>query len=175
MLEALFGAGEHLNPLQMGSRALVTFFIALVLVRVAGMRTFGRKSAFDTIVGIMLGAVLARGVVGASPFVSSVVASAVVVVVHRILAQLCLKHTGLERLVKGEHRLLYRDGAIDEHAMTRSGLSRSDLREGVRQAANVDDIDEVAAAYIESNGEISAVKKSPAAKVPGAANEHRTR
>jgi uncharacterized membrane protein YcaP (DUF421 family) len=158
-LEALFGEGEHLNPLQMGVRALVMFFIALVLVRVAGMRTFGRKSAFDTIVGIMLGAILARGVVGASPFGSSVVASAVVVVVHRVLAQLCLKHAGLEKLLKGEHRLLCEDGVVDEQAMARSGLSHRDLLEGVRQSANVDAIDEVAAAYIESNGQISSVKK----------------
>src|SRR3954470_5966538 len=126
-VEALFGEGEHLGPVQMGLRALVLFFIALVLVRVAGMRSFGRRSAFDNIVGIMLGAVLARGVVGASPFGATVVASAVVVVVHRALAQLCLKNARLEKLLKGEHRQLCRDGALDEHAMIRSGLSRGDL------------------------------------------------
>lgn len=162
LLLALFGEGEHLSSVQMGLRALVTFFIALLLIRVAGMRTFGRRSAFDTIVGIMLGAVLARGVVGASPFGATVVASAVVVVVHRALAQICLKNPRLERLLKGEHRLLCRDGALDEHAMIRSGLSRGDLVEGLRQAANVETIEEVAAAYIESNGQISAVKKEPA-------------
>jgi uncharacterized membrane protein YcaP (DUF421 family) len=161
-LEALFGRGEHLNALQMGVRALVTFFIALALVRVAGMRTFGRRSAFDTIVGMMLGAVLARGVVGASPFGATVVASAVVVLVHRALAQLCRAHAGLERLIKGEHRLLCREGAVDERTMARSGLTRSDLLEGVRQAANVGAIEEVAAIYIESNGQISAVKNRPA-------------
>jgi uncharacterized membrane protein YcaP (DUF421 family) len=160
LLEALFGRGDHLSPLQMGVRALLTFFVALALVRVAGMRTFGRGSAFDRIVGIMLGAVLARGVVGASPYGATVVASAVIVVVHRVLAHVCLKHAGLERLLKGEHRLLYRDGVVDEHAMTRSGISRSDLLEGVRQSANVDSIEGIAAAYIESNGQITAVKKN---------------
>jgi uncharacterized membrane protein YcaP (DUF421 family) len=49
LLQTLFGEGEHLNPVQMGLRALVTFFVALLLIRVAGMRTFGRRSAFDTI------------------------------------------------------------------------------------------------------------------------------
>ncbi len=159
LLEVLFGRGEHLNSLQMGMRALVTFFIALLLVRVAGMRTFGLRSAFDNIVGIMLGAVLARGVVGASPFGATMVASAVIVVVHRVLALVCLKHAGLERVIKGEHRRLCRDGVVDEHTMARSGISRGDLLEGVRQSANIDSIDEIAAAYIESNGQISAVKK----------------
>lgn len=80
--------------------------------------------------------------------------------VHRALAQLCLKRRGLEEFIKGEHCLLCRDGSIDERAMARSGLSRCDLLEGVRQSANVDSADEVVAVYIESNGQISAVKRT---------------
>lgn len=158
MLDALFGHGEHLSPLQMGARATVMFFIALALVRLAGMRSFGGKSAFDRIVVIMLGAVLARGVVGASPFLSAVAAGGAMVVVHRALAHLCRAFPGLEKAIKGEHRTLYRDGVIDEAAMRRSGLTRSDLLEGVRHAANVESLDEVIAVYIESSGEISAIK-----------------
>ena len=138
---------------------MVMFFIALVLVRVAGMRTFGRRSAFDHIVVIMLGAVLARGVVGASPFGSTVAAGVAIVVVHRILAQLCRVAPWMERYLKGEHRVLYRDGVIDEHAMARSGLTGYDLIEGVRHSAQVDSLRDIEAAYIESNGEISAVKR----------------
>jgi uncharacterized membrane protein YcaP (DUF421 family) len=158
---SVFGEGERLGALQMSARAMVMFFIALVLVRVAGMRTFGRRSAFDHIVVIMLGAVLARGVVGASPFGSTVAAGVAIVVVHRILAQLCRVAPWLERYLKGEHRVLYRDGVIDESAMARSGLTGYDLIEGVRHSAQVDSLGDIAAAYIESNGEISAVKRPP--------------
>ncbi|MGI8582874.1 MAG: hypothetical protein ACR2KX_11780 [Chitinophagaceae bacterium] len=45
----LFGEGKDLNALQMGDRAFVMFFITLFLIRLAGMRAFGQKSAFDTI------------------------------------------------------------------------------------------------------------------------------
>jgi len=158
---SVFGEGESLGAWQMSARAMVMFFIALALVRVAGMRTFGRRSAFDHIVVIMLGAILARGVVGASPYGSTVAAGVAIVVVHRILAQLCRVAPWLERYLKGEHRVLYRGGVIDERAMARSGLTGYDLIEGVRHSANVDSLDEIAAAYIESNGEISAVKRPP--------------
>jgi len=63
--EQLFGAGRELDALQMSARAFVLFFLMLVLVRVAGRRAFGRKSSFDTIIVITLGALLSRVVVGA--------------------------------------------------------------------------------------------------------------
>jgi uncharacterized membrane protein YcaP (DUF421 family) len=61
----LFGRGEDLTALQMSVRSFIMFFIALALIRIGGMRIFGKKTAFDNILVIMLGAVLARGVVGA--------------------------------------------------------------------------------------------------------------
>lgn len=165
-MPTIFGQGESLGPLQMGCRGAVMFFVALGLVRLAGMRSFGAKSAFDRTVVIMLGAVLARGVVGASPFTSAVAGGAAIVVVHRLLAHLCRHSPRLEKLIKGEHRLLYRDGVVDERAMSRSGLTRADLQEGVRHSAQVGSLDEVAAVYIESSGELSAVKRAPARGSP---------
>ncbi|MBV9962879.1 MAG: hypothetical protein JO072_11595, partial [Parafilimonas sp.] len=63
-----FGEGEHLNVLQMSVRTFFTFILLMLLIRLAGMRTFAKRSAFDNIIVILLGAVLARGVVGASPY-----------------------------------------------------------------------------------------------------------
>jgi uncharacterized membrane protein YcaP (DUF421 family) len=68
ILQTLVGEGEKLTVLQMSVRAFVMFIITLVLIRFAGLRTFAKQSSFDNIIVIMLGAVLARGVVGASPF-----------------------------------------------------------------------------------------------------------
>lgn len=67
MIEAILGSGEHLDPLQMATRALLLFFIALLLIRIGGLRIIGKKSGFDLAIVIMMGAVLARGIVGASP------------------------------------------------------------------------------------------------------------
>ena len=60
-INELFGNGQNLTALQMGVRAFIMFFIALALIRIGGMRIFGKKTAFDNILVIMLGAVLARG------------------------------------------------------------------------------------------------------------------
>ena len=158
-LTELFGSGEHLTPLQMGARAFVMFFITLVLIRVGGMRIFGKRTAFDNILVIMLGAILARGVVGASPFFSTVMAGFVMVVIHKILALLALKYVWVGKIVKGIHRSLYKDGKLNGRNMTISSISRDDIMEGVRMQINSDTLDDVKEAYIEKNGHVSIVRK----------------
>src|SRR5690606_35119085 len=111
---AIFGNGENLGPLQMALRSFVMFFITLTLIRFGGMRIFGKKTAFDTIIIIMLGAVLARGVVGASPFFSTVAAAAMMVAIHKVLALLAMRFIWVGKIVKGIHRTLYENGEMDE-------------------------------------------------------------
>jgi len=155
----LFGRGEDLTALQMSVRSFIMFFIALALIRIGGMRIFGKKTAFDNILVIMLGAVLARGVVGASPFFSAVAAAAVMVVVHKILAFLAMKHVWVGMIVKGYRRSLYKNGQFNMKNMRITSISKDDLMEGVRLEINSSDLDGVKEVYIEKNGQISVVKK----------------
>jgi uncharacterized membrane protein YcaP (DUF421 family) len=155
----LFGSGESLTPLQMGVRALVMFFVTLALIRIGGMRIFGERSAFDNILVIMLGAVLARGVVGASPFLSTIAASAVMVVIHRLLALLAMRYIWIGKIVKGIHRSLYKDGQLQIKNMEMATISKDDIMEGVRMQINSATLENVKEVYIEKNGQVSVVKK----------------
>jgi uncharacterized membrane protein YcaP (DUF421 family) len=158
-INELFGSGENLTPLQMGVRAFIMFFITLALIRLGGMRIFGKKTAFDNVLVIMLGAVLARGVVGASPFLSTIAASAVMVIIHKILALLAMKHVWIGKIVKGIHRSLYKDGEMNQRNMRAATISKDDLMEGVRLEINSDSLDDVKEALIEKNGQVSVIKK----------------
>src|SRR6476620_3419340 len=109
LINTLFGEGKDLNTLQMASRAFVLFFITLILIRLAGMRTFGIKSAFDNCVIIMLGAVLSRAITGASAFIPTIVASVVLVAVHKILALLSVNNKTISHLVKGKPISIYKE------------------------------------------------------------------
>ena len=159
-INEIFGSGENLAPLQMAARAFVMFFIALLLIRVAGMRIFGIKTAFDNILVIMLGAILSRGVVGASPFLSTIAAATAMILIHKILAWLAMKHSWVGKIVKGYRHSLYHDGEISEKNLRRTSISKDDLMEGVRLEINKNSLDEVEQIFIEKTGEISVIKKT---------------
>lgn len=157
MLETLFGHGNDLDALQICTRAAVLFMAALVLIRIAGMRAFGRKSSFDSTITIMLGAVLSRPVVGASPFWPTLAGCAVLVVLHRLVGMATARSRRFERIVKGSSRVVYRNGRDDHAEMMRCGISPADLDEVCRRHALVADRSGVYEIVMESSGELSVV------------------
>ena len=155
----IFGSGEDLSPMQMAARAFVMFFIALLLIRLAGMRVFGIRTAFDNILVIMLGAILSRGVAGSSPFFSAVAAAAAMIIVHKVLALLAMKYTWIGKIVKGYRRSLYHNGEMREENPQKTFISKDDLMEGVRLEIHKNSLDDVEQIFVEKTGEISVVKK----------------
>jgi len=158
-IQFLFGEGEKLDILQMSMRALVMFLIMLILIRFAGRRAFAKKSSFDNIIVIMLGAVLARGVVGASPFWSTVAASIIMIILHRIVAWLSVKNNFVERLVKGNAILLFQKEKIVNKNLTKTGISKKDLHESLRLETKKDTLEDIDTAFLETNGRISFILK----------------
>lgn len=159
-MHTFFGEGKELDTLQMGTRAFIMFFITLLLIRVAGMRLFGQKSAFDMIIVIMLGAILSRAVTGASPFWSTVAAGSVLAVIHRLLALLSVYNDSVGSVVKGKKILLYKDDSIIEANMRKCLVSYKDLQEEVRLLLNETTMKNVSEIYRERSGKISIIIKN---------------
>ncbi|MCJ8211284.1 DUF421 domain-containing protein [Mucilaginibacter sp. RS28] len=169
-LHQLFGEGKDLNVLQMCSRAFVVFFIALLLVRISGRRTFGKRTAFDNTLAIILGAVLSRAIVGASPFVPTIVASSLLVVIHRGLGLISINNNTISKLLKGTQITLFEDGLINKHNLNRSLLSEKDLMADVRAKAGTNNLSEIDQIYMETNGEVTVIKKDKSTTSPGSAD-----
>jgi len=155
----IIGVGKELTVLQMAIRAIIIFLIALVLIRFSGRRTFGILSPFDNVICVLLGAILSRAVTGASPFIATIIATCVIVVLHRLFAWIALYSDGFGRLIKGDAKIIYKDGKIIRSNMKKFFISDKDLIEGIRLQGNVESLDEIESAYIERDGKISVIKK----------------
>jgi uncharacterized membrane protein YcaP (DUF421 family) len=81
---------RDLIVLQMGLRAAVVFIVTILMVRLAKKRFMGRATAFDVILGIMIGSIVSRAVTGNAPFLPALVASAVLLVMHWLFSAIAL-------------------------------------------------------------------------------------
>jgi uncharacterized membrane protein YcaP (DUF421 family) len=166
LLVDIFGTGDSLSILQMSCRACAAFLYTLILIRIAGRRSFGLRAPFDNIILILLGAILGRAVVGASAFVPTLIAGLVICVLHRLLAKAVLIFPALDQLLNGSKIPLYQHGKIIPHNLKRSLVNVEDLHEELRLRVLVDSFEGIEAIYMERNGEISAVVKTKAATFP---------
>jgi uncharacterized membrane protein YcaP (DUF421 family) len=150
-------AGQDLSGTQMGLRAAVVYLAWLAAVRFADKRLLGKFSPFDLVLAVILGAVLGRAINGSSPFFETMGAGAVLVGMHWVFAIFSARSHGFGKLVKGEERLIVWNGEIRRGEMRKHNLSEHDLMEMLRLNGNIADPADVAAAYLERNGEISVI------------------
>ncbi|MEL6064180.1 MULTISPECIES: DUF421 domain-containing protein [unclassified Methylobacterium] len=156
-LETLFGTAPHLTAWQECARAVLIFAYGLLLMRVSGRRTFGKWSALDIVVSIMLGSSLSRALTGNAPLLGTMAASAVLVLLHGLLAQAAARSTRLARIIEGTAITLSRDGRLDERARLHQSVSAADLAEALRQTG-VADVGETAGIILEPSGKITVRK-----------------
>lgn len=147
----------HINAAQACFRAVVVYGLALVIIRCGHRRMFGRASVFDTIVGVILGSTLSRAINGSAPFWPSITASATLVVVHWILAAATFHSKTLGSWIKGEDRLLIKDGETKPEALRRSHISDDDLCEELRLLGKLKDPAQVQEARLERSGQLSVI------------------
>jgi uncharacterized membrane protein YcaP (DUF421 family) len=150
--------------LQMGLRAAIVYVVTVLMVRLAKKRFMGRATAFDVILGIMLGSIVSRAVTGNAPFLPALAATAVLIAMHWLFSSIAMRWHGFGFAIKGSPRLLIRDGRIDGHALRKSHMTEHDLWEDLR-GKSVSDLRQVAEAHLERNGSLSVVKAKAEPKV----------
>lgn len=158
-LHHLIGTHTHMLWWQMSVRAVFVFFYLLVLVRFGARRAFGRWTPFDIALAILLGSTLSRTLTGNAPFLPTLAAAAVLVLLHVALAWLTMYWNGLAIVVKGDPIKLVEHGQPIAANMRRSAVSDRDLREQLRGQMKTDDLEKVEDAYLEPGGTISFIPR----------------
>ncbi|MBL0407651.1 DUF421 domain-containing protein [Microvirga aerilata] len=156
--------GKDINFLQMALRAVVVYLVTVLIVRLGKKRFMGRATAFDVILGIMLGSIVSRGVTGNAPFFGALAASTVLLLMHWLFSDIALHWHGFGWLVKGRSVVLVRDGAVDEKVLRKVHVTEKDLWEDLR-TKGISDLKQVAEARLERSGQLSVIKAKQEPKV----------
>jgi uncharacterized membrane protein YcaP (DUF421 family) len=167
IVRAVLGLGlesRDIDVAQMVLRAVVVYVVTVVIVRLGKKRFMGRTTAFDVILGIMLGSIVSRAITGNAPFGPALAASAVLVAMHSLFSWVAMYWHWFGGLIKGHSEVLIRVGQVDERKMRKAHMTDKDLWEDLR-GKSIARLDEVAEGRLERNGSLSIVKAKSEPKI----------
>lgn len=132
----------------------------VVMLRVSGKRTLSKLNAFDFVVTVALGSILAsiltnEGVVLAE----GLAALALLILLQLAVAWLAARWHRFNEILKSEPRVLFYRGAFLRGAMRRERITEEGVLAAVR-ARGIEQLDRVEAVVLESNGDLSVIAGS---------------
>ncbi|GAA4780094.1 DUF421 domain-containing protein [Stakelama sediminis] len=138
------------------SLTLVGLAWVIIVVRLIGLRTFSKMTAFDFVVTLATGSCLASAATASSwsAFVQAMIAIAALLVAQMGLAFGRKSSKSVHNGLENEPLLLMRDGEFIEKALKISRVSRSDVVAKLREA-NALQLSRVRAVVLETTGDIS--------------------
>ena len=159
--EALLGLGtepKELTFVQVSIRGLIIFVITLVMVRLSSKRSLAEKTAFDAVLVVIIGSMLARAINGSAPFLPTLGGGFILVIIHRLFGLTAYFSHAFGILVKGKPELLVQNGMLHRRNMVWNHISEHDLQEDMRLQAKTEDLSRIKIARVERSGDISFIK-----------------
>jgi uncharacterized membrane protein YcaP (DUF421 family) len=150
---------EDITVMQVAVRTLVIYGVALLMIRLGKRRFMGNYSAFDILLGFIVGSIMARAVTGAISLLNMVVVIGVLMGIHWLLVTISFYWEGFDKVVENQERELVIDGEIQHDAMEASKITENDLLQALREKGGVEDPQEVKLASLERDGTITVIPK----------------
>lgn len=139
----------------------VPAYAALVLLlRIGGKRTLAKLNAFDLVVTVAFGSILATALLDATlPLADVIVAFALLVILQFIVTWSSLRSRTVDRVVRNDPTVLYERGEYLEEVMRRERVKPSEVMAAVR-SQGLDDLDHVERVVLEADGSLSVVVRT---------------
>ena len=141
-------------------RTVILYLIVTISIRLMGKRQIGDMQPNELVVTLLVSEIAAIPLQDSKqPILNGAIAIFMLVIIEIIMSVLTMKSLSIRRLLSGKSVIIIKDGKIDQAAMKRVRLTVIDLIELLR-GQDVFDINTVAFAVLEVNGNLSVVLKS---------------
>ena len=151
-------APKDLTFMQVSIRGVIVFIAALIMVRLSSKRSLAEKTAFDAVLVVIIGSMLARVINGSEAFFPTLGTGFVLVLLHRLFGIAAYYSHTFGILVKGEPAVLVQNGRLQRKNMFWEHISTHDLEEDMRLDAKTEDLSKIQVARLERSGDISFIK-----------------
>lgn len=139
---------------------ILSYLILIAFVRVSGKRTLAKMNAFDLVVTVALGSLLATIVLSKDvALIEGAVALAMLILLQYSVSWFSVRSSTVNQLVKSEPRLLFHHGQFLHRAMKMERVNESEVLQAVR-SQGISALDQVEAVVLETDGSFSVLRQS---------------
>jgi uncharacterized membrane protein YcaP (DUF421 family) len=142
-------------------RAIFVFIFLMVLTRVIGKRELSSLQPFDLILLIILGDAVQQGLTQDDySLTGAVLVVGTIAVLQVCVSWLSYRFKAVRPIIEGEPVIILEDGKPIEKNMRRERLTVQEIAEAARKES-IAHLDEIRYAILETDGQISFIKKQP--------------
>ncbi len=139
---------------------LIAYVIIIICLRISGKRTLSKWNAFDFIVTIALGSILASVVLSSKTLIfEGIFAAGFLIIFQYIITFLASRFDYIDKLVKAEPTLLFFRGDYEKVEMKKQRVAKSEILSAIR-ASSIGSLSKVEAVVLETDGTFSVIEKS---------------
>jgi uncharacterized membrane protein YcaP (DUF421 family) len=140
-------------------RAIFLYVFVVFVMRVIGRRELSSLTAVDLVLLIVLGDAIQQGLTQDDYSVTgAVIAVGTISAIQVFSSYLSFRSKRARKVIEGEPIVVIQDGKLVENNLKRERLTEDDVAEEMRMQ-QIGSFDEVQWAILETNGQISFVKK----------------
>jgi uncharacterized membrane protein YcaP (DUF421 family) len=141
-------------------RAIIIYVLVFAFTRALGRRELSTLQPFDFILLVVIGDLIQSGVTQSDLSVTGVLLVVCTIgILQVIFSYLSFRFRRVRPLLQGEPIVLVENGQLIDRNMRRERLTLDDLAEKAR-LSEIESIDEIKWAVLETNGDISFIKQS---------------
>lgn len=133
------------------------YAVMVIVLLVSGKRTLAKLNAFDLVVTVALGSVLATIALSREVSLADGAGAITVLVAAQWAVSWTSVHTTLaRRLVRAEATVVFNDGRFDDQVLSRVRLTQAEVCQAIR-LSGCGDLESIAAVVLETDGSLSVV------------------
>ncbi|MEL6875008.1 MAG: YetF domain-containing protein [Pseudomonadota bacterium] len=150
------------GTIDLGLRSLTLGPLALlwvvINVRMVGARAFSKMTAFDFVITVAIGSLLASAATVSSwpSYIQALAGISLLLATQYSLSRLRVSSSKTRAILSNNPALLMRDGLYLDDAMASARITREDVQAKLREA-NAYDMSDISAVILETTGDISVI------------------
>lgn len=138
--------------------ALLTYILIVFILRISGKRTLAKWNAFDFVVTIALGSMVATTIISKSTTImQGATALAGLVLLQWLVTSISVRVPWFRQVIKGDPTLLLRNGEFRHAVMKKARVTESEILAAIRESG-IGEVAGVDAVVLENDGSFSVIE-----------------